>query len=38
MFGMLGDWDENIYEQMVEDRGQIDEADMPMPIFINNFI
>jgi len=38
MFGMLGDWDESIYEQMVEDRGQIDEADMPMPIFINNFI
>lgn len=35
MISMLGDWDPSVYEKMTEDR-DLEEADLPMPIFINS--
>ena len=37
MIGMLGDWDPTVYQQMIEDR-QLEEADLPMPIYINTLL
>ncbi len=37
MIGILGDWDQTVYDNMIEDRG-LDEADLPMPIYINTLI
>jgi len=37
MIGILGDWDQTVYEQMIEERS-LDEADLPMPIYINTLI
>ena len=34
MVSMLGDWDPSVYEKMIEDK-QMDDMDLPMPIFIN---
>jgi hypothetical protein len=36
MISMLGDWDPQVYERMIEDRG-LDEADLPMPIYVSHF-
>jgi len=36
MIGMLGDWDSAIYDKIIEDR-PLDDADLPMPIFVNHF-
>ena len=37
MIAVLGDWDQTVYDQMIEDRG-LDESDLPMPIYINNLL
>jgi hypothetical protein len=36
MMMMLGDWDPAVYAKMTEDR-ELDEMDLPMPIYINSF-
>ena len=36
MAGMMGDWDQTVYETMIEDRA-LEDYDLPMPVYIGNW-